>query len=84
MLLVHPERSLLIFAEIKAAKGVITPAQERWLGWLGQIQVVAPKVWRPAMEEQIRALLLGGGAMTTGRCLGCGQVDSPPHAGVGT
>jgi len=45
LLLVHPERRWLIFAELKAEKGRLTPAQKNWLTWLGRIAEVY--VWRP-------------------------------------
>lgn len=59
LILVHPERGVLLLPELKTARGVVSPDQQRWLGWLSDVVEVQAPVWRPAMEDEIRELLLG-------------------------
>lgn len=41
-------RGRLLFAELKSAKGMISPAQEAWLAALRSVRKVEVYLWRPA------------------------------------
>jgi hypothetical protein len=56
--LCHEGRGLLLFVELKAAKGRVTPGQERWLAALRAAGVRA-EVWRPGDWPAIEELLRG-------------------------
>lgn len=62
LLLVHPERGLLLLPELKAMTGRLARDQRSWQNWLSDLDDVAAPVWRPADEDAMRALLLGGKA----------------------
>ena len=49
----HP----LILAELKTARGRISPAQQAWLDVLSQTEGHLIQVWRPAYWDAIEALL---------------------------
>lgn len=61
--LVHPQRKLIVFAELKKQDGVVTPEQKKWLRAIDEIAQVSPHVhvdvWRPSMSSEIERLLLG-------------------------
>jgi hypothetical protein len=59
LVLVHPVRGLLLLPELKTPRGVVSPDQRRWLGWLSNVDSIQSPIWRPSMEETIRAVLLG-------------------------
>lgn len=61
LLLVHPKRRLVIFAELKTDRGKETPEQSAWLTDLlaaGQTAVT----WRPKHWDEIQRVLSGGAA----------------------
>lgn len=62
--LVHPERGLIVLAEIKTSKGRLAPEQEAWGETLTALASVALSVeyavWRPADAAEIGELLSGG------------------------
>ncbi len=62
LLLVQPERGLLLLPELKASRGMVSDDQRRWLDWLADVVDVEAPVWRPADEDAIRKILLGGRA----------------------
>lgn len=47
----------IIFAELKSEKGRITPAQQKWLDWLGRSSAVDVYVWRPSDLDTIDEVL---------------------------
>ncbi len=49
LVLLHPDRRLLLFVEVKRSGGKTTPAQDRVLGLLGMLDDIAAEtyVWRP-------------------------------------
>jgi hypothetical protein len=49
----------LIFAELKSARGRLTPEQARWLEVLSGVEIVTPEVWYPTdwMGGRIEAAL---------------------------
>ena len=51
----------LLFRECKSARGVVSPAQQDWLGALARVRVVSAGVWRPAhwQDGRIEAELNG-------------------------
>ncbi len=51
----------ILFAELKSARGKVTPAQEEWLQILGTVENVEVYVWRPDDLEDV-ARTLGQGA----------------------
>jgi hypothetical protein len=53
--LVRGER--LIFAELKTARGKVTPAQQEWLGALAGVPGVLAEVWRPDSWPHIEEVL---------------------------
>ena len=53
--LVRPPR--LIFAELKSAKGKLSPEQEAWLELLEQIPGIEVYIWRPDDIEHIAEIL---------------------------
>lgn len=56
LVLAHPGKKRIIYAELKSEKGKVTPEQQRWLDALRQCgQEVY--VWRPADIEEIARLL---------------------------
>jgi hypothetical protein len=57
--LVHPERHLCVWAELKVPGGVTTLAQQRWLEVLGQVTSVGATLWTPEDWDRIRATLEG-------------------------
>jgi hypothetical protein len=66
LVLVHPKRGRLIFAELKAEKGKVKPHQQEWLDALdnarskdkpGHTHTVA--VWRPSDLDDIERILRG-------------------------
>ena len=66
LVLVHPKRGRLIFAELKAEKGKLKPHQQEWLDALdnarskdkpGHTHMVA--VWRPSDLDDIERILRG-------------------------
>jgi hypothetical protein len=64
LVLVRPPR--LIFAELKTAKGRVSPAQGEWLEDLGHVaSKVGPRievaVWRPDDLQRIAEVLAGAG-----------------------
>lgn len=58
LVLVHPGRQLLAFAELKSDNGRIRPEQEEWLADLREAGIAA-FVWRPRDWEAIQAFLTG-------------------------
>lgn len=60
LVLAHPEKKRVIYAELKSEKGKLTPQQEEWIAALGDCgQEVY--VWRPENFEQIVEVLTQGG-----------------------
>jgi len=55
LLLVRPPR--LLFAELKASRGVVRPEQRRWLELLGACPGVEVHVWRPDDWSTIERVL---------------------------
>jgi hypothetical protein len=53
--LVRPPR--LVLAELKAEKGKVTPAQNRWLGLLGRCNGVEVYLWRPSDLDYVVKVL---------------------------
>lgn len=54
LVLVHPKRGRLIFAELKSQRGKVSPAQQRWIDGLGDVAGTGDDagalevfVWRP-------------------------------------
>ena len=58
LVLVHPQRKRLIFAELKSEQGRVTPAQQEWLTALTMCGQMA-EVWRPSDINWITWLLQG-------------------------
>ena len=58
LVLVHPRRQLLAFAELKSDRGRVRPEQEAWLADLREAGVVA-FLWRPSDWAAIQAFLTG-------------------------
>ena len=56
LVLVHEERELLVFAELKAERGKVTPAQKLWL-WALQAAGQTVHTWRPSQWDEIVATL---------------------------
>lgn len=52
--------STLIFAELKAEKGRVTPAQVEWLAALENVPGVETYIWRPSDFDAINARLSQG------------------------
>lgn len=52
--------STLIFAELKAEKGRVTPAQVEWLAALENVPGVETYIWRPGDWDEINARLSQG------------------------
>jgi hypothetical protein len=57
--LVKPPR--LILAELKSARGQLTPAQAHWLALLRQVPGIEVYEWRPCQWDEIQARLQGRG-----------------------
>ena len=57
LVLVHKERRLLLFAELKSEKGKVEPEQQAWLEALEAAH--AAVVWRPADLPRIISFLYG-------------------------
>jgi hypothetical protein len=55
LLLVRPPR--VLFAEIKAARGRLSPSQRTWLDALGRCPGVEVHVWRPGDWSEIEEAL---------------------------
>ena len=55
--LVLVRRPIVILAELKAARGRLTPEQRAWLEALGQCPGVETYLWRPSDWRQIEARL---------------------------
>ena len=58
LVLVHPKRGLVVFAELKREGGRTTQAQRDWLADLRQAGVAYE--WRPSDWPEIVAVLTGG------------------------
>lgn len=58
LVLAHPKRKLVIFAELKTDAGKLTDAQDRWLDVLHDCGERV-RVWRPADWADIESLLMG-------------------------
>lgn len=58
LVLVHPRRGLVVFAELKRQGGRTTAAQRAWLADLRQVGVAYE--WRPSDWPEIVAVLTGG------------------------
>lgn len=64
---VHPQLGRMVFAELKSAKGKVTPDQEQWLAALQTTTTVtgdrrvhpAIYLWRPADVDAILQVFLG-------------------------
>ena len=55
LVLCRPPR--LLFAELKSERGKTTPAQDHWLGLLGQCPGIEVFVWRPSdLDDVVRVL----------------------------
>lgn len=61
LLLVQPERHILLMPELKAHGGRVDDDQKRWNGWLAQVEHVAAPIWFPTDEATVRDMLLGTG-----------------------
>lgn len=57
--LVHPERHVALWAELKVPGGVMTLAQQRWLAALGQVEGTEAHLWYPEHWAAIVAALKG-------------------------
>lgn len=55
LLLVRPPR--LVFAELKAEKGAVRPAQRQWLELLGRCPGVEAYLWFPSDFEEVKEVL---------------------------
>ncbi len=55
LILCRPPR--VIFAELKTAKGIVSPPQQEWLDLLGQCPGVEVYLWRPGDLEGIANIL---------------------------
>jgi hypothetical protein len=59
LVLVQPERKILLLPELKTMSGRLSGGQELWLKWLAQVMYVQSPVWRPQDEGEVRAMLRG-------------------------
>jgi hypothetical protein len=59
LVLVHPLRGVVIFAELKTDRGETTDQQDRWLGALALCHGVRTRTWRPKHWETVLAELSG-------------------------
>lgn len=57
--LVHRDRRLLIFAELKVGDNEATPEQRDWLDALATVETVEAHLWRPENWQEIERLLKG-------------------------
>ena len=57
LVLVHPGRRRIVFAELKTMKGKVTPAQQGWMDALRQAGAEV-YLWRPDSVDDIIALLI--------------------------
>lgn len=55
---VHPERGILLAAELKTETGKVTRVQQQWLDAFGYVDAVR-EVWRPSSWRRIEAFLCG-------------------------
>jgi len=55
--LIKPSGGVLYLAELKTDTGSVSQAQQAWLDALEQCTAVVTGIWRPAMAEQVFALL---------------------------
>jgi len=66
-------RGWLVFAELKSAKGRLSPAQVRWLSALAAVSAGWARcgvcVWRPAMADEVADFLLGRAQTPPGQFL---------------
>lgn len=53
LVLLHPVKRRLIFAELKSAKGKVSPRQEEVLGILGEYGYAEVYIWKPDQWEEI-------------------------------
>jgi len=60
LFLVHPERRLVILAELKTRRGRTTLDQERWLAWTHDLGSLRSFLWRPENEQEILMTLKEG------------------------
>lgn len=58
LVLVHPKRRLVIYAELKVGKNTLTPEQEEWCGDLQEANQIV-RVWKPEDWDSIEATLGG-------------------------
>ena len=63
LVLVHPSRNLLVFAELKSDKGRLEPEQRRWLDALQDAHAIV-YVWYPKDWPAIVELLAPGAVIT--------------------
>lgn len=57
LVLAHPDKKRIIFAELKSEKGVLTEYQEQWLDTLRQCNQEV-YLWRPKDIEDIAEILM--------------------------
>lgn len=62
LVLVHPERAITMFRELKGAKTPLTAEQVRWGQWLTAAGADWA-VWRPSDWHTVAAVLTGGRAL---------------------
>lgn len=60
LVLLHPERRIVFFAELKTEHGKATTAQIEWLAALNTVDSYGAQLWRPRDWQEIQVLLLGG------------------------
>jgi hypothetical protein len=59
LVLCHPEKQVIIFAELKSESGKVSEAQQDWIIALGQCSGVKVFLWRPSDWNQIEKVLEG-------------------------
>jgi len=57
--LVHPERRIALWVELKVPGGVLTLQQQHWLAVLGQVEHTEAYLWTPQEWEEICQTLRG-------------------------
>lgn len=62
LVMCHPERGLVIFAELKSDTGNLRPEQAAWLEALRACEGVEARLWRPSSWPEIEKTLTKRGA----------------------
>jgi VRR-NUC domain-containing protein len=61
LVLVHPQRRLILYREVKTDRGRRRPEQERWAAWLGDAGADYA-IWQPRHRPEVVELLTDGKA----------------------